>query len=439
MVAIILVLFLLFFNAFGFYTEWENCILNLNNKTLNSSGVAATICEGLSNLLSIPRRKNYNDKYRSNFYFGDEVNLDQANYCFLGTGLSNRPNHQLLNNNDKQACRSRNIWDRPYRLLHEGETKTSDYISEFIVKALDFGYGGAMFLGDSISMQLFRMNSCDMFRNGYVIEKCGKFSPLGFTGNVKYGCDAIKMTSERSFSMQAHRLFFPYHDHKLYVWKNTSNETLFSYFNGIFKPMLNSNAPENINTVDLDLGRYHPLKCNSSGHSNDMNDSSSKMAKGSVRKIIVFNYGLHYRLNDAPEVMQSTAHALLTYAKLLRKAGHLFVFRETTAQHFNTVDGTYSGHTARHNTSKINECCVENDDTSLMYFRDIQFQNILYSIDPGWKRYIVWMDFYKHSNRRPIYGLHLENILGFETDCTHYSYSEPLQGFLAQALLSIFY
>ena len=64
-------------------------------------------------------------------------------------------------------------------------------------------------------MQLHKMNSCDMVRGGYVMNKCGRSLHNGFDGNKEYGCDLISLksghnikdTNINTFTHEAYRVF----------------------------------------------------------------------------------------------------------------------------------------------------------------------------------------------------------------------------------------
>jgi len=193
--------------------------------------------------------------------------------------------------------------------------------------------------------------------------------------------------------------------------KNDLNATVFGHFSTLFGP------GENMNRIKL------------------------------PKHIILFNYGLHYMGRQLNEVLNITAHSLLTYAKMYHAAGHLFVFRETSAQHFfGTDSGDYwmptPANMLKYNVTNNNTkfCCEPHEDVgNRMYVRDEQLQLLLYQIDPHWRKYILWIDFYRISNQKPVYGSHMETNTRVVYDCTHYSYSAPLQGLLAQSLASIFY
>ena len=158
-------------------------------------------------------------------------------------------------------------------------------------------------------------------------------------------------------------------------------------------------------------------------------------------KLFIFNEGLHlYRSNMMSQIVNGTAHALWDFAtNTAYSTSNIVFFRESPAQHFNTLSGHYHGQPTfynnnthnTHNThnkqqsSHIPYCCSKAPlpagiTHDIYRTSDILFQHTFQSIDPQWRTHIGWLPFY--NDTMAFHDLHLEN--GFEGafDCTHYFY-----------------
>ena len=374
------------------YSEYENCLINLNNATVDHDKVDRHgFIEDMYN------QSNCKNKTK---YFYRSIKIPEG--CYLGSG------HQIISYfapvaaDSRKDCRYHSIFDRP-TILHTQQQNTLKETKNFIHTLLHYNYTRFVSIGDSVAMQLARFIGCDILRDGIqILDNCGG-SLLSMSKNG--GCSTINILHNnhmRQIVMYTVRFqdLCIYHDCTV-------------------------NTTEHIRQIVHSVIRFHAISYNNTA--------------------LLFNVGLHMT-DDVPNntlVLESFAEHFLELGKELkaRQGNSVLLFRETTGQHFPSQTGYYERNIVLNSTEY---CCrsisasisnsnnvvldrsinkiTEDNNTKHIYdtidYRDKHIYKHLSNIDPQWHNYIIWIKFFEYT-RSHYSDMHLE----IGNDCTHYMYN----------------
>ena len=273
------------------------------------------------------------------------------------------------------------------------------------------------FLGDSISMQVAKMFGCDLFRSSFI--------------NVVNGEPLL--------------VSVPPSNTKQYATFEMNGQYLSINSSRLFTPCIEYTLPECNTSESIQLFYYNHIKF-------ELENMIQITTTSSSSKIIIFNVGLHFRLQNANNFIPAAAKALLDVAKQNHKKNFI-LFRETSSQHFNGHSGGYydgnitssSTSTSTSHRSSIRLCCDRSIETKAIEegnWRNTYFRSSLDLLDKEWYRYIGWLPFF--SVTLPLHDLHDElnpyNSRG-QVDCSHFIYKPflfyPLWESISDAIIKL--
>jgi len=156
-------------------------------------------------------------------------------------------------------------------------------------------------------------------------------------------------------------------------------------------------------------------------HYRPYHDMEQHKKIGESSDVVMINYGLHYTSGQNAKFNES----LEALFKTFYNSDSLLMYRETGAQHFDTIGGEYT-------TDKSKQKCVPmigRSEWRAKSFEDAanrtgfsvvdSFQNRRKSADPKRKREVAFLPFWNFTSK-------LHSVKGSDADCTHFCYTPHL-------------
>ena len=332
----------------------------------------------------------YCQKYPKTLSFDSITNISIPPNCFLnGLNWANKDslygyfsqhfprfhsfNSSCVSYNFTQRSGFRKQWNLPSPIHSHGHS------GDLMRYLLSQGIHSIFFVGDSLTRQSHHFLECDLLRNGNHVVK-----------NSVFQLKDDSTASERVLFTTLPRPDFDY----LYD-VNRRKGDVYMHLTSYFESQLGNSSSV-----------YHSDK------------STSR------RMVVVFEAGavrLGTNISLAEMILIEVARSVLDFTK--KYPIHIFVFRETSAQHFShSIGGNYIGdayHAPYSSPESPSYCCTLRNAMRIQGDRaNAVLKLALTSIDFSWKHRLGWIPFFEYS--LSFYDLHVERRV---PDCTHWVYS----------------
>lgn len=371
-------------------SDYENCLVNLRAEDVD--------------LQMADKMGMVHHLYNQSACFGLSYNLGRIvipPMCRLGSGHMKVMHFAVtaLTKKPHSECQDRAIYERPSLRSHTSSADGSAQQGMFISALVRHNFTRVMYIGDSITMQLAHFTACDLIRGGHWLKSITGLHALESEEIKRSGSSlVVDVVSNQRVAFMASLW------QDLCVWIECSK-------------------------IPIDVMQ----KTRTEVH----------MPASEPQTLVVVNVGLHLdpKLKGFRSIIESFAESLLRTAKdIVRKnQSSLVAFRETSGQHFSASSQGYYEHQDLGYQNSSQYCCARNqhvdaDSESAMDFRDRILYARLTELDPDWRRYLLWIKFYRHS-RAHSEDLHVEQGQRGAVDCTHYVYDPDYSDSISAALM----
>jgi hypothetical protein len=303
----------------------------------------------------------------------NESNITQLpDICRVGSTVHTSKHMQIQSSLHPSKCQRRSYSDRSgfqSKYVMKGATPVIDLFDDLARQGIDH----MILIGDSVMQQMNAFLVCDAIREGIQL-------PSQHIADLDKELDKmIFYTSQHDVSMRVTKIR-PHLDRS-----RLSDST------ALFKELYESLLTELQEFI-----------------SNSIRDR-----KEHKMEIVLFNYGLHLQLDSLGTHIPPMARALYDLATT-NDQNMLLLLRETTAQHFSTVNGL---HGIIINADGL--CCKMIDPNHGISPVDLALMSSLSAIDQDWRNKIGWVK--AHEATSKLFDLHTE--IGKGVDCTHFVYA----------------